>query len=92
MTAGLRIAEAARGAAVTLDVDGNAVPAFEGESVATALLAAGIRLLRRGPHGGGRGLFCAMGVCQECVIEIDGAMQPACQAPVRDGLRVSLGS
>lgn len=91
MTVGLRIAEAARGAAVTLSVDGREIVAHEGESVAAALLAAGIRLLRRGPAGGARGLFCAMGVCQECVIEIDGATQPACQAPVSAGMRIRLG-
>lgn len=87
---GLRIAGPARGAPVTLRVDGRAVPAFVGESVATALLAAGIRALRSSPAGAPRGLFCGMGICQECVVEIDGAAMPACQVRVRDGLSVRL--
>jgi predicted molibdopterin-dependent oxidoreductase YjgC len=88
---GLRIAGIARGAPVTITVDGRAVRAFEGESVATALLAAGIRRLRSGPGGGPRGMFCGMGVCQECVVEVDGATVPSCQARVAEGLSIRLG-
>jgi predicted molibdopterin-dependent oxidoreductase YjgC len=88
---GLRIAGVARGAAVTITVDGRAVRAFAGESIATALLAAGIRRLRSSPGGAPRGLFCGMGVCQECVVEVDGATVPACQARVADGLSIRLG-
>jgi predicted molibdopterin-dependent oxidoreductase YjgC len=87
----LRIAGIGRGAAVTLRVDGRAVPAFAGESIAAALWAAGIRHLRVSPAGAPRGLFCGMGVCQECVVEVDGATVPACQARVADGLVVRLG-
>ncbi|WP_137178019.1 (2Fe-2S)-binding protein [Roseomonas sp. AR75] len=87
----LRIAGVARGPAVTIQVDGRAVPAFAGESIATALWAAGIRRLRSSPGGAPRGMFCGMGVCQECVVEVDGATMPACQARVADGLVVRLG-
>jgi predicted molibdopterin-dependent oxidoreductase YjgC len=87
----LRIAGVTRGAAVTITVDGRDVPAFVGESVATALWAAGIRRLRSSPGGAPRGMFCGMGVCQECVLEVDGATILACQARVADGLVVRLG-
>jgi predicted molibdopterin-dependent oxidoreductase YjgC len=87
----LRIAGVVRGAAVTIQVDGRAVPAFAGESIATALWASGIRRLRSSPGGAPRGLFCGMGVCQECVVEVDGATMPACQTRVADGLVVRLG-
>ena len=73
-----------------LVVDGAAVPAFEGESVAAALLAAGRRGLRVSPRlGEPRGVYCGIGLCFECVLVIDG--QPgvrACQTPVRDGMLV----
>jgi predicted molibdopterin-dependent oxidoreductase YjgC len=74
-------------------VDGAAVPAFEGESVAAALLAAGRRGLRVSPRlGEPRGMYCGIGLCFECVLVIDG--QPgvrACQTPVRDGMLVGTG-
>lgn len=73
-------------------VDGVPVPAHPGQSVAAALLAAGIVRLRSSPRDGTpRGAFCLMGVCQECVLQIDGATAPACQVAVRTGLAVALG-
>lgn len=72
--------------------DGAPVIGFAGDTVAVALLAAGIRTLRQGAEGGGpRGLFCAMGVCQECVVVVDGANVEACRLPVSDGLDVRSG-
>jgi predicted molibdopterin-dependent oxidoreductase YjgC len=82
-------ADLQRGAKVTIRVDGALLPAFEGESVAVALLAAGRRGLRRSVRiSEPRGLFCHMGACQECVVMIDGVRRPACQTPVREGLVV----
>ena len=81
-----------RGAAVEVMVDGRPVEAFLGESVAAALYAAGVRELRKSPTAGGpRGMFCLMGVCQECVVRIDGRLVPSCQAPVRAGMKIELG-
>jgi len=82
-----------RGRAVGLVVDGVVVPAFEGESVAAALLAAGRRGLRVTPNRGEpRGVYCGIGLCFECVMVVDG--QPGvrtCQTAVRDGMRVGTG-
>jgi succinate dehydrogenase/fumarate reductase-like Fe-S protein len=76
--------------AVTLYFQDRPVDAREGESVAAALLAAGHRVLRSTPaRGTPRGPYCMMGVCFECLVEIDG--EPNCQAcmvAVRDGMRV----
>jgi D-hydroxyproline dehydrogenase subunit gamma len=81
-----------RGPEVEFMVDGRPVRGFEGECVAAALYAAGIRLLRRSPKAGGeRGFFCLMGVCQECVVRIDGRVVTSCMEPVRAGLVVELG-
>ena len=44
--------DVARGASVTLRVDGAAVPAFEGETLATAMLAAGRGVLKYLSHHG----------------------------------------
>src|SRR5262245_22433282 len=86
----LRIAGIDRGRALTLLVDGGAVAAFEGESIAAALAAAGHRLTRWTERTGEpRGYFCGMGVCQDCLITVDGRPNVrACMTPVRDRLRV----
>jgi predicted molibdopterin-dependent oxidoreductase YjgC len=81
------------GAAVTIVVDGRAVRAQAGQSLAAALLAAGIVALRESPRAGDpRGAFCFMGVCQECVVRVDGRAAQACLVRVSDGLAVSLGA
>jgi len=78
-----------RPAPVTIEVDGNAIPAYEGETVATALLAAGVRTFHTTSSGMPRAPYCNMGVCFECEVEIDGALLVrACMTPVRAGMRV----
>ncbi len=67
----LRIAKK-RGPQVRIYVNGQAVFAHAGESVHAALLAAGIRTLRKSQTGQGRGVLCGMGVCYECLATIDG--------------------
>lgn len=90
---GLRIGAHTRGAAIEFRFDGRAVSAYEGESVACALFAAGIRTLRRSPRTElARGMFCLMGSCQECVMWVDGRRVAACQEPVRAGLDVRSGT
>jgi predicted molibdopterin-dependent oxidoreductase YjgC len=82
-----------RGRAVRLDVDGETISAFEGECLALALAAAGHLTLRHSPEAGGsRGFFCLRGVCQECVVEIDGDRRTACMEVVREGMTVALGA
>ena len=89
MTA-LRIASGiVRGPPLTFTIDGVAIVAHAGETVGAALLAAGLRDLRGSPGGAPRGMFCAMGICQECAVLVDGIVQEACRLPVRDGLVVT---
>jgi len=87
---GLRIDEAQPGGdPFAFQFEGRPVSALAGETVATALLAAGVRRLRDSPRDGRpRGMTCAIGVCQECVVVVDGRTLPACQLPAREGLRV----
>ena len=75
---------------VTILVDGVAVSAGPGESLAAALLVAGISTLRRSPRAATpRGAFCFMGTCQECLVRVDGRPALACQEPVRAGMIVA---
>lgn len=82
-----------RGAPATISVDGQPVQAHAGEMLAAALLAAGIYRLRSSPNAcTPRGAFCLMGVCQECLVRIDGKLRQACLTTVRDGLVVMRAS
>ena len=71
-------------------VDGRAVPARAGESVAEALVAAGRPLLARSAkYHRPRGPFCLAGSCGSCLVRVDGEPnRRACRTPCRDGLRV----
>lgn len=72
-------------------MDGNAVQAFPGETVGAALLAIGIRTLRRTEKTGmPRGMFCGMGVCFDCLIIVDGRPHlRACLMEAKPGMNVS---
>jgi len=76
--------------AVTIHFDGQPVSAREGDSVAAALLVADYSATRITPAGGvPRGPYCMMGICFDCLVEIDGiANLQACMTPVRDGMKV----
>jgi len=77
---------------VTIDVDGETVTAYPGESIACALLAAGWRAFRRTKTGALRAPFCNMGVCFECVVAVDGVEDlRACLLPVRSGMTIVTG-
>jgi hypothetical protein len=79
-----------RGTRVSFVFDGRLVDAFSAESIAAALWASGIRGWSADETYGppARTLFCAMGVCQQCAVWIDGVRVEACRTPVRDRLDV----
>lgn len=69
--------------AVTLDVEGQPVTARIGDTLAAALMSAGIAGLRETARGERRGVFCGMGVCNECLVSVDGRQsQRACMIKV----------
>ena len=69
--------------------EGRSVPAGPSDSIASALVAAGELACREAAPGDRRGVFCGMGVCQECLVRVDGADGiRACATPVRDGMAV----
>ncbi len=78
---------------LTLQVDGESVPAFAGESVATVLLALGRQTFRHtDKNGAPRGLFCGMGVCFDCLVTIDGVdNERACMTPATEGMVIETG-
>ncbi|MCC6718264.1 MAG: (2Fe-2S)-binding protein [Acetobacteraceae bacterium] len=70
--------------------EGQPLEAKAGDSVAAALLAAGITQFRTTPATGApRGPWCLMGVCFDCLVDIDGqANRQACQVTVAEGMAV----
>ncbi|MGO7594180.1 (2Fe-2S)-binding protein, partial [Rhizobium leguminosarum] len=74
-------------ARVSLSVDGLQISAEKGMSVAAAIAAKGRHEFSRGIKGEGRGLFCGMGVCHDCLVTIDGKVsQRACMTIVDDDM------
>jgi D-hydroxyproline dehydrogenase subunit gamma len=73
-----------------LRVDGVTVLAQSGDSVAAAMLAAGLVACRdTAISGAPRAPYCMMGVCFDCLVSIDGVPnRQACLIPVRDGMQV----
>lgn len=70
--------------------EGRAITAQRGQSVAAALYAAGIRNLAPVSEAQGRGVFCGMGVCNECLVTIDHvASQRSCMTLVEPNMQVS---
>ena len=74
---------------VTFTFDGRPIEAYEGESIAAALHAAGVRILSHTTSGAPRGLFCAIGKCSSCLATVDGIPNVrTCITPVREGMVV----
>jgi NADPH-dependent 2,4-dienoyl-CoA reductase/sulfur reductase-like enzyme len=72
-----------RGSPFALTFDGETIEAWPGESVAAALTSAGKRALREASTGAPRGMWCGMGVCGECRVEVDGQVRLACMTPAQ---------
>lgn len=78
---------------VDLTVNGRQIRATQGMSVASALVDAGVTEFRTSPSGEPRAPVCAMGVCFECRVTIDGTPhQRACLVAVRPGMVVTTGA
>src|SRR6202158_2245081 len=75
---------------ITFSFNGTTLSAYQGETIAAALAAAGIANLGRRRDGTPRGLWCGMGVCQECIVNVDGTPSlRACMIAVAGGMVVT---
>lgn len=76
---------------ITIEINGESVEAFPGESVATAILSSGRRVFRNTPGGQPRAPFCNMGVCFDCVVTVNGVRNVrSCMTTVREGMSVEI--
>ncbi len=69
-----------------VEVDGERIACFEGETVAAVMIASGLLRFRDDTRDEPRGLFCNMGSCGECFVRVGPRRQRACLTPVSDGL------
>jgi len=64
-----------RGKSFEIKIDGERILAYEGETIATALLAAGKRMCRNTTkRQEPRGIYCGIGICFECRMIVDGIL------------------
>lgn len=84
------VSNAPAGRTVKITFEGQELRVAEGISVAAALLTQGARDLRSSIVGNvSRAPYCMMGVCFECLVEIDGVpARQSCMVPVRDGMHI----
>ncbi|MBN9306984.1 MAG: (2Fe-2S)-binding protein [Devosia sp.] len=77
---------------VTIRVDRRNVSVRAGLSLALALMEAGVVPIRRSAVSGApRSPLCLMGVCFECLVEVDGRQNvQSCMIEVVDGMNVHL--
>lgn len=69
--------------------DGNEITGFEGEPVASALIASGYHVFsHHHKDGAPQGLFCANGQCSQCTMLIDGIPKKSCMTSLVEGMDV----
>lgn len=80
-----------RGKPISFFYNHQKIQAFEGETIAAALHAAGIRILSKSARfHRPRGFFCAIGKCSSCIMQVDGVPNvKTCMVPVREGMQVN---
>lgn len=70
-------------------IDGEAAQARPGDTILTAVLAAGKTLRASDTGDGRRAGLCLMGACHDCVVQLaDGRRVRACSTPVVAGMNV----
>ena len=88
----IRLPKYERGSSFEIEVDGNRLIAYEGETVATTLLAAGIQTFHPSSLGNEPSrLYCGMGVCMQCLVTVNDVPScQACQMLAQPGMKVEI--
>ncbi len=75
---------------VTVVFEGKEIEVPAGVSVAAAVLLVGVPYTRKSPVSGSRRTpYCQMGICFECLMEIDGVPnRQACMTTVQHGMTI----
>src|SRR5260370_42536119 len=73
---------------IRISLDGDAIDAQEGDTIAAALLRAGVTTFTRSiKYHRPRGPFCLQGTCGQCLMRVDGVPSlPACKVRAQEGM------
>ena len=79
-----------KGEKIRFYLDGKEMYGYEGDTIAAALMAAGVTTHRHTrKKGTPRGIFCAIGRCTDCVMVVDGQINVrTCITPLKEGMQV----
>ncbi|MCL4415771.1 MAG: (2Fe-2S)-binding protein [Actinobacteria bacterium] len=85
------LGEELRNKEIEIVVDGKMIKAYKGEMIASAIVASGIKIFRyTSRYNEPRGLFCAIGRCTDCVMEVNGKPNVrTCVTPVETGMVIN---
>ncbi|MFQ5711055.1 MAG: FAD-dependent oxidoreductase [Candidatus Geothermarchaeales archaeon] len=84
------VLEFKRGRKIHFSYDGKKRVAYEGETIASALYAEGVRIFSRSlKYHRPRGMFCGIGKCSNCLMTVNGIPNVrTCIVPVEEGMVV----
>ena len=84
------ILEFDRGREIRFTFNGQPMTGYEGETIAAALHAAGVKVLAHSPEKHRpRGFYCAIGNCASCQMVVDGEPNVrTCITLLREGMQV----
>lgn len=73
---------------INMTLDGKRIDAYEGETIASAIYASGIKILRRSDkYREPRGVYCYRGRCTDCIMRVNGKPNVrTCITEVKDGM------
>jgi len=73
----------------SIRINNSQIDVADGTTVAAAIANSGINTFRRSITGEARGPICAMGICFECRVTIDGVRhQRSCTVIVANGMEI----
>lgn len=78
---------------IKFQFNGETYEGYAEDTIASALLANGIRTLRNHEESGNpRGIYCNIGHCFECRVTVDNKTNiRACLTPIKDGMVIASG-
>jgi predicted molibdopterin-dependent oxidoreductase YjgC len=79
---------------IEVTIDGQSFTGCPGDTVAAMLMVTGHAACRRSVVSGeARGPYCMMGICFECLVNIDGvANRQSCLVQIENGMRIETGA
>lgn len=79
-----------RGKKIRVEVNGRALTAYEGETVAALFAAEKMSAMRTTQEGEPRGVYCGMGVCFDCLVVVNDIPNTrACMTWLQEGMKIS---